>query len=246
MNMRYRADFEPILSGVSMEIAPGDQMGIVGRTGSGKSSLFRSLLRLTEVDSGVISIDGVDLATVGLDLLRSSISIIPQDPVLFSGTIRSNLDPFLVHTDEELWAALSKAKLKRAVNQLPGRLLHEVTEGGSNFSSGQRQLLCLARALVRRSKVLLLDEATSSVDYATDALIQRTISEEFGDRGSTILTIAHRLDTVMNANKILVMDAGKVGEFDTPQNLLNNPDSLFSTLVKAEARQTAAGTPVTV
>ena len=147
--MRYREDFEPILTGVNMDIKPGDQLGIVGRTGSGKSSLFRSLLRLTEVERGVIAIDGVDLSTVSLNLLRSSISIIPQDPVLFSGSIRSNLDPFLSHSDDEVWAALKKAELDETVMKLRGQLSFEVSEGGGNFSSGQRQLLCLARALVR-------------------------------------------------------------------------------------------------
>ncbi|KAJ1437218.1 hypothetical protein B484DRAFT_416639 [Ochromonadaceae sp. CCMP2298] len=236
VHMRYREDFEPVLRGVQVSIQPGERVGIVGRTGSGKSSLFRALLRLTEVDSGRISIDGVDVGLIGLDALRSSLSVIPQDPVLFSGSIRFNLDPFRTHSDAELWAALHKSNLHRTVMSLPGGLGYEVTEGGDNFSAGQKQLLCLARALVRKSKLLLLDEATSSVDYLTDALIQQTIRSEFGD-GTTVLTIAHRLDTIMDADKILVMDAGKLGEMCTPAELLANPQSLFSQLVAAEQKQ---------
>jgi len=184
-----------------------------------------------------VTIDGVNIANIGLDALRSSISVIPQDPVLFSGSIRMNLDPFNVHTDEALWAALQKAKLGVTVMNLPGGLSYEVTEGGDNFSLGQRQLLCLARALVRKSRILLLDEATSSVDYSTDALIQETIRNEFGDGATTVLTIAHRLETIMDADKILVMDAGVVGEYASPAELLSDPNSLFSELVAAEQRQ---------
>ena len=234
VRMRYREDFDPVLRGVTFQIHPGASVGIVGRTGSGKSSLLRALLRLTELESGTVAVDGVDVSCVGLDALRSGVSIIPQDPVLFSGTIRLNLDPFHLHSDQTLWTALVKSNLAPTIQSLPGGLSYMVTEGGDNFSSGQRQLLCLARALVRRSRILLLDEATSSVDFETDAIIQRTIREEFGQGRSTVLTIAHRLDTVMDADKIMVMEAGQVSEYGSPKELLRNPKSLFSQLVAAE------------
>lgn len=194
-------------------------------------------MRLTEIEEGSILIDGVDVSKIGLDVLRSSISIIPQDPVLFSGSIRINLDPFNRHSDAEIWDALRKSKLERTVRSLPGGLLFAVSEEGVNFSAGQKQLLCLARALIRKSRILLLDEATSSVDYETDSLIQQTIRDEFGNGRSTVMTIAHRLDTILDSDKILVMDAGTVGEYDSPGALLRNPKSLFSQLVQAERRE---------
>eukprot|EP00981_Chlorochromonas_danica_P011662 scaffold4203_cov166-Ochromonas_danica.AAC.8 len=235
--MRYREDFDPVLCGISLKVSPGERLGIVGRTGSGKSSLFRALLRLSEVEDGAILVDGVDIKTVGMHTLRSSISIIPQDPVLFTGSVRTNLDPFGVYSEEVLWTALRKAHLETFVRSLPDQLDFQVSEGGENFSQGQRQLLCLARALVRRSRILLLDEATSSVDFETDRVIQETIRSEFSDQGATVLTIAHRLRTIMDADKIVVMSNGQVREFAPPWKLLQNPDSLFSQLVSAEKRE---------
>jgi len=179
----------------------------------------------------------VDVASVGLSVLRSSVSIIPHDPVLFSGTVRSNLDPHGVYSDDELWLALTKAHLLSTVRSLPAGLSFVVSEGGDNFSSGQKQLLCLARALVRRSRLLLLDEATSSVDTDTDELIQRTIRDEFGARGCTVLTIAHRLRTILDADKVLVMDEGRVAEFAAPAVLLANATSIFARLVATERLQ---------
>merc|ERR1711871_839473 len=234
VQMRYRADFEQILKGVNLKIQPGQKIGVVGRTGSGKSTIFRALLRLTELEGGKIYIDGIDTSQIGLDALRSAISIIPQDPVLFGGSIRSNLDPFHLRTDEEIWEALEKVNLLETVSNLPGKLSFIVSEGGENFSAGQRQLICLGRALVRRSKLLLLDEATSSVDYETDNLIQRAIREEF--KSSTVLTIAHRLNSVLDSDMILCMQDGKVAEFDSPLNLRNNPSSMLSRLLASEGR----------
>ncbi|ESO12440.1 hypothetical protein HELRODRAFT_105347 [Helobdella robusta] len=223
-SLAYR-NMEPVLKAISCLIAPGERVGIVGRTGAGKSSLTIGLFRIIEPHSGCILIDDVDISSIGLHDLRSKLTIIPQDPVLFSGTLRMNLDPFEQYTDDEIWSSLRFAHLSEHINQLKDKLLHEVGEGGINFSVGQRQLLCLARALLRKSKILILDEATAAVDMETDALIQSTISTQFFN--CTTLTIAHRINTIMDYSRILVLDKGEVMEFDTPQNLLNKPDGIF-------------------
>lgn len=204
-------------------------MGIVGRTGAGKSSLTLALFRLLEVSKGNIHIDNRDIASVGLHDLRRNISVLPQDPVIFAGSVRSNLDPFNHYGDHELWQALAHAHLKPFFMSLPSRLDFDCGEGGENLSVGQRQLLCLARALLRRTNILVLDEATAAVDMATDEVIQQTLRSQFAH--CTVLTIAHRLHTVMDYDKILVLDEGKVVAFDSPQRLLQDPDSLFSHLV---------------
>ncbi|KAG0230887.1 Multidrug resistance-associated protein 1 [Actinomortierella wolfii] len=261
---RYREGTDLVLRDVSFEVQSGQKVGIVGRTGAGKSSLTLALFRIIEaanshlatrlsscsdsrggsdsladdhsrsprhpdelIDGGMIEIDGVDISTVGLDDLRQNLAIIPQDPVLFAGTVRENLDPFGEHVDADLWEALERASLKTTVQALPGGLSFEVAAQGENFSVGQRSLLCLARALLRqrRAKILVLDEATSSVDVETDELIQQTIRTEF--REHTVLTIAHRIKTVMDYDRILVLDQGRVCEFDAPQVLLQNRDSMF-------------------
>uniref|UniRef100_A0A6B2KYX3 Uncharacterized protein n=1 Tax=Arcella intermedia TaxID=1963864 RepID=A0A6B2KYX3_9EUKA len=234
---RYKEDQSPVLKGISFTISSGEKIGIVGRTGSGKSTITLALFRILEIYEGTISIDGVDISKIGLNDLRSSLSIIPQDPVLFIGTIRSNLDPFNEQTDETLWNTLEKVHLSALMKTLPLGLESPIHEKGSNLSLGQRQLICIARALLRKSKILVLDEATASVDYETDYLIQKTIKESFSD--FTVLTIAHRLHTVIHSDRILVIDNGNLVEFDTPQELLER-ESKFSSFVKETDIQTQA------
>lgn len=252
VNMRYRAGLPLVLHDLQFTVRPGEKVGICGRTGAGKSSLMTALYRLAELDLGKIVIDGVDISQIGLADLRSKLCIIPQDPVLFKGTIRKNLDPFGAASDDQLWDALRRSGLmssevvEREKNSVQSKeessndnekspkttqdegsvnldTLHKfhldqlVEDEGANFSLGERQLIALARALVRESKILILDEATSSVDYETDAKINETIRTEFAD--CTILCIAHRLNTIVNFDRILVMDAGSVAEYDTPKAL---------------------------
>uniref|UniRef100_A0A3Q2QHM4 Multidrug resistance-associated protein 1 n=1 Tax=Fundulus heteroclitus TaxID=8078 RepID=A0A3Q2QHM4_FUNHE len=216
--LRYRHDLDLAIRNITITINGGEKVGIVGRTGAGKSSLTLGLFRIIEAAEGHIFIDGVDIASLGLHELRSRITIIPQDPVLFSGSLRMNLDPFDSYSDEEIWRALEFSHLKNFVSGLPDKLSHECSEGGENLSVGQRQLLCLARALLRKTKVLVLDEATAAVDMETDNLIQSTIRSQFDD--STVLTIAHRLNTIMDYTRVLVLDKGEMAEFDSPSNLL--------------------------
>lgn len=223
VQMRYREDLPLVLQGLTMTVAGGERIGIVGRTGAGKSSIMSTLFRLVELSGGSISIDGIDIAQVGLKDLRTRLAIIPQDPTLFRGTIRSNLDPFNEHTDLELWSALRQSDLIDADASLDdkahGRIHLDgiVEEEGLNFSLGQRQLMALARALVRGSQIIVCDEATSSVDMETDQKIQRTIQTGF--KGKTLLCIAHRLKTIINYDRICVMDQGRIAELDTPLRL---------------------------
>ncbi|XP_035660614.1 ATP-binding cassette sub-family C member 8-like isoform X1 [Branchiostoma floridae] len=231
VSARYDQTLDPVLTMVTANIRAGEKVGICGRTGSGKSSLTLTLFRMIDMFEGVISIDGVDISRVPLTLLRSRLSIIPQDPVLFSGTIRFNLDPEEDSDDDELWRALEIAQLKDVVTDLPSKLDEMVTEGGENFSVGQRQLFCLARAFVRKSRILIMDEATASVDMETDAILQDVIKVAFGDR--TVITVAHRIATILNSDRILVLDQGKLVENDSPDNLLKKPDGLFTAMVKA-------------
>ena len=209
---------------------------MVGRTGAGKSSIIQSLFRLAQ-NEGQILIDGVDVGLIGLHDLRKKISIIPQEAVLFSGSLRFNLDPFAERSDDELWNSLEQVELKSEISSMPGGLDCKVLDGGSNFSAGQRQLLCLARAILRNNKILILDEATANVDSETDKLIQDTIRNNFGD--CTIVTIAHRLHTVMDSDKVLVMDAGEEVEFDHPFELIQNPDGFFKRLLDQTGSSTA-------
>ncbi|KAI9225148.1 P-loop containing nucleoside triphosphate hydrolase protein [Blastocladiella britannica] len=226
---RYREGLNLVLKNMSITIKPREKVGIVGRTGSGKSSTLLSIFRIIEAAEGQILIDGVDISQVGLFDLRSRLTIIPQDPVLFSGTVRQNLDPFQQHDDAALWEALDSVQLHQHVSQLPEKLSHLITHG-TTFSMGQRQLLALARALLRRSTILFLDEATAQIDVETDRVIQQTIKTEFAH--CTIVTIAHRINTVYDSDRILVLDSGTVKEFDTPAALMERPDSIFRALVE--------------
>ena len=235
--MKYRPENPLVIKGLNVEIEGGSRVGVVGRTDSGKLSLLLTLLRIVEptldqnkLYKAPITIDGVDILRIGTTDLRSRIAIIPQNPVLFSGTIRSNIDPFHKHTDDVIWDALKACGMKRTIEEMSASLDSPVAEYGENLSQGQRQLLCLGRALLKRCRILLLDEATSSIDYETDKEIQRTLREAFV--GCTVLTIAHRVNTILDSDKILVMTDGKVGEFASPQELLANETSLFAELVK--------------
>ncbi|RVE50388.1 hypothetical protein evm_004925 [Chilo suppressalis] len=223
--MKYGTEDPYVLTNLNVEIQSGWKVGVVGRTGAGKSSLISALFRLTDIE-GSIKIDGIDTFGIAKSLLRSKISIIPQEPVLFSASIRYNLDPFDKYSDDDIWRALEQVELKEAVPALD----YMVTEGGSNFSMGQRQLLCLARAVLRSNKILIMDEATANVDPQTDALIQKTIRREFA--ACTVITIAHRLITIMDSDRVLVMDQGQAVEFDWPYVLLSKPDSHLNFLVK--------------
>lgn len=250
---RYREGLDLVLKGISLDINPGEKIGIVGRTGAGKSSLTLALFRMIEAVSGNIDIDLVDTSKIGLFDLRLQLNIIPQDAHAFEGSVRENLDPFQKFTDDELWRVLEMAHLKEHIAQMKTEvkikdgekkkkkknaeeevpqegLLAQILEGGSNLSSGQKQLLCMARALLKLTKVLVLDEATAAVDVQTDKIIQETIRSEFKDK--TILTIAHRLDTIMDSDRVLVLDKGTVKEFDLPEALLKNKESEFYSLCK--------------
>ncbi|XP_067675076.1 ATP-binding cassette sub-family C member 2-like [Haliotis asinina] len=217
-SLRYRPDRDLVLRNISFSVRGGEKIGVVGRTGAGKSSLTLSLFRLVEPAEGAILLDGVDIADIGLHDLREKLAIIPQDPFLFTGPLRMNLDPEDLYTDEDILAALDHTHLRGFVESLSDGLATDCGEGGSNFSVGQRQLFCMTRTLLRKAKVLVLDEATASVDMETDDLIQQTIRSEFKD--CTVLTIAHRLNTVMDYDRILVLDLGEVKEFDSPEKLI--------------------------
>ncbi len=231
VSMRYRPNLPLVLHDLNIAIPAGSKIGIVGRTGAGKSSLHQCLFRMVASEpESKIFIDGVNIYDIGMHDLRSRIAIIPQESTLFSGTIRTNLDPFREHDDISLWLCLEQAHLKDLIEKLPGRLDAEVAEHGANFSQGERQLICLARALARNSKILVLDEATASVDRLTDEKIQVTIRTAF--KNCTVLTIAHRLNTIADYDKIVVMKQGRMAEFDTVANLLRDENSQFYSMVR--------------
>ncbi|XP_078147164.1 ATP-binding cassette sub-family C member 4-like [Centroberyx gerrardi] len=237
VNFSYSADGPLVLHNMKAMFRPKEKVGIVGRTGAGKSSLVSALFRLAE-PQGKIYIDGVLTSEIGLHDLRQKMSIIPQDPVLFTGTMRKNLDPFNQHTDENLWNALQEVQLKSVVEDLPGKMETVLAESGSNFSVGQRQLVCLARAILRKNRILIIDEATANVDPRTDELIQKTIRDKF--RECTVLTIAHRLNTIVDSDRILVLDAGQIHAYDEPYTLLQDPDGIFYKMVQQTGKQEAA------
>ena len=221
MKLSYRPGSPDVLREMSVTIRPGEKVGIVGRTGAGKSSLLVALFRIVELKAGSISIDGVDISSVPLETLRSRLSIIPQDPVLFSGTLRHNLDPLGQYSDAQLAAVLRQCSLAIPLDR-------PIDERGGNLSVGQRQLVCMGRALLKAARVLVLDEATASVDMETDALIQTTLQSQLGD--ATVLTIAHRLNTIMHADRVLVVHDGRLAEDGPPVELKNTPDSHFAKL----------------
>uniref|UniRef100_A0AAZ3NTI3 ATP-binding cassette sub-family C member 9 n=1 Tax=Oncorhynchus tshawytscha TaxID=74940 RepID=A0AAZ3NTI3_ONCTS len=230
--VRYDPLLKPVLKHVNAYINPGQKVGICGRTGSGKSSLSLAFFNMVDVFEGRIIIDGIDICKLPLQTLRSRLSIILQDPVLFSGSIRFNLDPERTCTDDRLWEALEIAQLKNMVKALSGGLDAVVTEGGENFSVGQRQLFCLARAFVRKSSILIMDEATASIDMATENVLQKVVMTAFADR--TVVTIAHRVHTILEADLVIVMKRGNILEMDKPETLLENEDGMFASFVRAD------------
>ncbi|KAJ6622129.1 ATP-binding cassette subfamily C member 4, partial [Pseudolycoriella hygida] len=215
-------DGNPVLREITLTIKPGEHIGIVGRTGAGKSTMINGLFRLVNLDSGRITIDGVDVSKVGLHDLRRRLTIMPQNPQLFTGNIRSNLDPYGLKSDDEIYRALRDVKL---LDRLDNNLYTEVTQGGANFSAGERQLICLARAILSQTKILLLDEATASLDAETDRITHSVIDEKFSS--STVITVAHRLDTIIKCDRVLVLDSGSVIEFDEPHILLQKKAGHF-------------------
>ncbi|URE47217.1 Sodium/hydrogen exchanger family [Musa troglodytarum] len=229
LKVRYRPNAPLVLKGITCTFASGHKIGVVGRTGSGKTTLISALFRLVDPTCGRILIDGVDICSIGLKDLRMKLSIIPQEPTLFRGSIRSNLDPLGLHTDREIWEALEKCQLKTAISTLPTLLDSAVNDDGQNWSAGQRQLFCLGRVLLRKNRVLVLDEATASIDSATDAVLQRVIKEEFAS--CTVITIAHRVPTVTDSDMVMVLSYGKLVEYDNPSRLIENRSSAFAKLV---------------
>nr|XP_019602172.1 PREDICTED: ATP-binding cassette sub-family C member 8 isoform X7 [Rhinolophus sinicus] len=232
LSVRYDSSLKPVLKHVNALISPGQKIGICGRTGSGKSSFSLAFFRMVDTFEGRIIIDGIDIAKLPLHTLRSRLSIILQDPVLFSGTIRFNLDPEKKCSDSTLWEALEIAQLKLVVKALPGGLDAIITEGGENFSQGQRQLFCLARAFVRKTSIFIMDEATASIDMATENILQKVVMTAFADR--TVVTIAHRVHTILSADLVIVLKRGAILEFDKPEKLLSQKDSVFASFVHAD------------
>ena len=216
----------------------GDKVGIVGRTGAGKSSIFVALLRLDDYHRGSIIIDGTNIDTIGVKDLRQAISVIPQESILFLGTVRFNIDPAQMYPDYEIWEAIRLVGLQETIDSLPGKLDYTLNEEGSNLSLGQKQLLCVARAILRRSRIVLLDEATASVDVESDQKLQRVLRDVFSN--CTVLTIAHRIHTIADSSRILVLEEGSAVEFDAPNKLMANPNSIYRSLVEQSATTSAS------
>ena len=223
--MKYRPDTEIVLKNLSFTVNPGEHLGIVGRTGSGKSTISLCLFRILEAHSGKILIDDVDISKLGLKKLRNSITIIPQDATLMTGTLRYNIDPLGISRTEEIVNVMKRIGFHYILENHPQGLEQNISENGGNLSIGEKQLICITRAILRKSKIVIMDEATASIDFKTEEIIQKAINELLRD--STLITIAHRIKTVVNSDKILVLDNGTIIEYDTPQNLLDNKKSYF-------------------
>lgn len=226
---RYAPHLDDVLKGISLDIVAGHKVGICGRTGSGKSSLTQALLRLLITRGGSITIDGININEMSLKNLRNAVTMVPQDPILFAGSVRNNLDPLGWKSDGALWDALDMCQMKDTVSDLPKGLETLVNNEGDNFSKGQRQLLCFARAFLRDTKIFILDEATAALDEEADERIQKVIRSRF--KHCTVLTVAHRVNTIVDSDMILGMEAGRIVEYDTPSNLMNIENSLFRSLV---------------
>ena len=229
LSLIYYQDGPEILKGITFSVNSHEKIGIVGRTGAGKSSLVSALFRMPQ-PTGQVIIDDVDIGKINIQSARRAMSVITQNPILFTGSLRMNLDPFEEYADQELWDALEEASLKTTVKKLPKQLSEEIKECGANFSVGERQLLCLARALLKRSKIIIMDEATANVDYKTDQLIQETVHTK--SKHCTVITIAHRLNTIIDYDRVLVLENGQVVEFDKPEILLQNEEGQFSRLYR--------------
>lgn len=235
LQIRYAEHLPSVLKNITCTFPGRKKIGVVGRTGSGKSTLIQAIFRVVEPREGSIIIDDVDISKIGLHDLRSNLSIIPQDPSMFEGTVRGNLDPLDQYSDREIWEALDKCQLGDIVRTKEEKLDYTVVENGENWSVGQRQLFCLGRALLKKRSILVLDEATASVDSATDGILQEIISQEFKDR--TIVTIAHRIHTVIDSDFVLVLSDGRIAEYDTPARLLEREDSFFSKLIREYSKR---------
>lgn len=232
LSIRYATDLPLILKDLSLTIDAGQSIGVCGRTGSGKSTLMLSLLRILTYEAGSILIDDIDIAKLPLNTLRSNIAIIPQDPVLFTLNVRKNLDPFDQSSDEEIWNALKQCRLYKKINSMENGIMSMVKLGGENFSAGEKQLVCIARAILRKPRILLLDEATSKLDEESDKAVQMVFRTSF--KNCTTLTIAHRINTIIDSDKILLLNNGQIDEYDEPKKLLENKESSFYQLAKED------------
>ncbi|CAI8596699.1 unnamed protein product [Vicia faba] len=239
LQVQYAPHLPVVLHGLTCTFTAGAKTGIVGRTGSGKSTLVQALFRLVEPISGQILIDNINISLIGIHDLRSRLSIIPQDPTMFEGTVRSNLDPLEEYTDEQIWEALDMCQLGDEVRKKEGKLDSTVSENGENWSMGQRQLVCLGRVLLKKSKILVLDEATASVDTATDNIIQQTVKQHFSD--CTVITIAHRITSILDSDMVLFLSEGLIEEYDSPKKLLKNKSSSLAQLVAEYTRRSNTG-----
>ena len=224
-SVKYRDDTELVLKNLNFEINPNEKIGIIGRTGSGKTTIALCLFRILESTSGRIIIDDIDISEIQLNKLRENLTIIPQNPSLMIGTLRYNIDPLNLNTDEDIIQVMKKIKFDYIINREPKGLFQEISEGGNNLSVGEKQLICITRAILRKSKIIIMDEATANIDYKTEQIIQNVINEILTQ--STIITIAHRIKTILNYDKILVIENGEIVDFDSPKNLMEKKEGIF-------------------